>query len=152
MLRKINIGVALLCGMLPFCVPARAQSAHTHWVTIDDAQLKLDSKPPLTWSVFQPDKKTRKKGSDVMLILLGHRYLMLDKKAKIAYLVLPEQLQSQGKDFESDDLAAENRVIPTSDWVIRDVGSAELVRVTLGDYGRLLDVQLPHLPDLSSFY
>ena len=141
-----------MCGLLPFCGPLCAQAPRTHWVPVDDAQLKLDSKPPLSWSVFQPDKKTRKKGSDVLLVLLGHRYLMLDKKAKLAYLVMPEQLQTQGKDFESDDLAAENREIPTSNWIIRDVGSAELIRLTLGDYGRSLDVQLPHLPDLSSFY
>jgi hypothetical protein len=32
------------------------------------------------------------------------------------------------------------------------VGPAELVRLTLGDYGRVLEVSLPHLPDLRPFY
>jgi len=43
-------------------------------------------------------------------------------------------------------------VIPSSDWTQRDVGPAELYRLTLGDYGRVLEVSLPHMPDLRGFY
>ena len=146
-------------GMLAFFLATsastRAQSAsgpRVHWTQLTDSQLKLDSKPPITWAVFQPDKKSKKKGSDQILVLVGHRYMMLDLNAKLAYVVFPENIQAQGKDFESGDLANASNLIPSSDWTVRDVGPAELVRLTLGDYGRVLDVSLSHPPDLTSFY
>jgi hypothetical protein len=61
-------------------------------------------------------------------------------------------LQAQGKDFESGDLAQPSQLIPSSDWSVRDVGPAELILLTLGDYGRVLQITLPHPPDLRPFY
>ena len=104
---KLAVGI-IACLWLTSAL-TQAQSAATgaqiHWTQLTDAQLKLDSKPPLTWGVYQPDKKTKKKGTDLVLVLVGHRYMMLDLKAKLAYVVYPEDLHAQGKDFESDDLA-----------------------------------------------
>ena len=152
----VKIAVGIFACLLLTSTPAQAQSAATgkqiHWTQLTDAQLKLDSKPPLTWGVYQPDKKTKKKGTDLVLVLVGHRYMMLDLKAKLAYVVYPEDLHAQGNDFESDDLAKSSNLIPSSDWTVRDVGPAELIRLTLGDYGRVLDVSIAHPPDLTSFY
>jgi hypothetical protein len=135
----------------------RAQSSpgsgqQIHWTQLGDAQLKLDSKPPLAWAVYQPDKKTKKKGTDLVLVLVGHRYMMIDIKDKAAYQVLPADIHAQGNDFQSDDLAKKENLIPTTEWTVRDVGPAELIRFTLGDYGRVLDVSISHPPDLTSFY
>ena len=121
-----------------------------HWKLLDDAQLKLDGKPPLTWSVYQPEKSQKK--SNLVLVLLGHRYLALDYKAKAVYQVLLTDLEPQGKDFESGDLFTPERLLPTDDWTVRDVGPAELIRVTLKDYGRELEVMLRHPPDMRKFY
>jgi hypothetical protein len=125
-----------------------------HWKSLEMAQLRLDDKAPLGWNVFQPDKKDKKekKDSNLVLVLLGHRYLMLDIKARIVYLVPLSELHARGADFESGDLAQPNRVIPSGEWTDRDVGPAELIRLTLGDYGRVLEVSLPHMPDMRPFY
>jgi len=98
------------------------------------------------------DKKDKKRDSDLVLVLLGHRYLMLDTKARLVFAVAVSDLQAQGTDFESGDLAQQTREIPSTDWTERDVGPAELYRFTLGDYGRVLEVSLPHMPDLRPFY
>ena len=124
---------------------------------MNGAQVKLDDKTPIHWNVFQPaknDKKDKKdkKDSNLVLVLLGRRYLMIDIKAKEVYSVMPSDLKAQGSDFESGDLANENRVVPSSDWSDRDVGPAELVQFTLGDYGGVIIVSLPHMPDLRPFY
>lgn len=133
-----------------------ADSTRVHWKSLEMAQLRLDDKAPLKWNVYQPDKKDnkkdKKKDSDLVLVLLGHRYLMLDTKARLVYLVPLSELQAQGADFESGDLAQQSRVIPSTDWTERDVGPAELIRLTLGDYGSVLEVSLPHMPDLRPFY
>jgi hypothetical protein len=126
-----------------------------HWKPVDQAQVKLDDKTPLAWNVYQPDKKDKKsakKTSNLVLLLLGHRYLMLDTEARLAYEVPVESLQPRGTDFESEDPPQNERLIPSTDWTLRDVGPAELIRFTLGDYGRAVQVSLPHPPDLRPFY
>jgi len=144
----------LKCGMWIACFAlavnwAAADGPPFHWKLHTDAQVKLDGKPPLSWNVYQTDKK---KEQHLVLILLGHRYLAIDLKAKVVYQVFPQDLRAQGKDFESDDLFKKERLLPTNDWVLRDVGPAEMIHVTLGDYGRTLELMLPHPPDLRAFY
>ena len=124
-------------------------SGQFHWKSVPEGQIKIDGKTPLTWNVYQPDKK---KDSYLVLILLGRRYIALDMRAKLAYLVYPADVQKQGDDLESGDLRKPDRVIPSKDWMLRDVGPAELVNFTLEDYGRTIEVSLPHMPDLRAFY
>jgi hypothetical protein len=127
-----------------------------HWKQVTQGEVKIDDKPPIGSGLYQPLKKGKKKDTDIntnlVLVLLGHRYLMIDLKAKAIYQVLPTDLKAEGSDFESDDLAQPSRVVPTSDWNSRDVGPAELITVTLGDYGRTLTIEIPHTPDLRAFY
>jgi len=128
-----------------------------HWAQLVGAQVKLDNKTPVHWNVYQPaknDKKDKKdkKDSNLVLVLLGRRYLMLDVKARAVYLVMPSDLHAQGSDFDSGDLADKSKLIPSTDWNDRDVGPAELVNLTLGDYGATLEISLPHMPDLRPFY
>jgi hypothetical protein len=134
---------------------AQEAGGQIRWKWIEMAQVRLDDKAPLKWNVYQPDKKgskDKKRDASLVLVLLGHRYLMIDTKARLVYLVPLAELHASGQDFDSSDLAQENEVIPSTDWTQRDVGPAELYRFTLGDYGRVLEVSLPHMPDLRAFY
>jgi hypothetical protein len=159
----LRFGGLALIGLLPLAAltcqatQAEAQDANgqIRWKSIEMAQVRLDDKAPLKWNVYQPDKKSskdKKRDAQLVLVLLGHRYLMLDTKSRLVYLVPPAELHAQGQDFDSGDLAQANEVIPSSDWTQRDVGPAELYRLTLGDYGRVLEVSLPHMPDLRGLY
>lgn len=148
---SILIASAPLLVSLTVALPARADGLdRIHWKQVPEAQVKLDDKTPLAWSVYQPtkDKKDKKASSTLVLILLGHRYLMLNLKDKTVYEVEPPQLQAQGSDFESGDLTDSTHLIRTSDWDSRDVGPEQLYKLTLGDYGRVLQVTLPHPLDL----
>jgi hypothetical protein len=144
-LTKGLIAVAVSVGFV-CCAGARGtDTGKIHWKPVDAAQLKLEGKTPLAWNVYQPDKK---KDSNLVLILLGHRYLAFDIKAKLAYAVFPDDLQAVGKDFETDDFMQPSRVIPSSEWDVRDVGPQESIKLKMGDYGRNLEIDLPHLWDL----
>jgi hypothetical protein len=126
--------------------PTRADDKGSlHWKSVDGAQVKLDEKIPITWNVYQLDKK---KQPNLALILLGHRYILLDDKAKLAYAVFLDQVHVEGDDLSSDDLALASHVIPSIDWTVRDVGPAEEIKLTLNDYGRTVSVQLPHPIDI----
>lgn len=143
------LSFALIFAAAPLASLHANDSRRIRWKPLDGAQLKLDGKPPLTWNVYQPDKK---KQANLVLVLLGHRYLALDTKEKLVYAVLPSDLHAEGKEFETDDLMQPSRKIPSTEWILRDVGPAESIKLKLGDYGRVLEVQLPHMPDLRAFY
>jgi hypothetical protein len=154
-----SVLLALIC--LTPRLPAAGQAGtpndavRVRWKSVEMAQVRLDDKAPLHWNVYQvdkKDKKDKKRDSDLVLVFLGHRYIMLDTKARLVYAVPLPDLQAQGTDFLSGDLAQESRLVSSTDWTERDVGPAELVRLTLGDYGRVLEVSLPHMPDLRPFY
>ncbi len=119
------------------------------WKSVPTAQCKLDDKIPLAWNIYQTENK---KQANLALILLGRRYLAIDIKAKKVYTVLPNDLTARGSNWESGDLFVESRILPTDDWTLKDVGPAELVRLTLKDYGRTLQLELPHPADLRAFY
>jgi len=144
--RKYAACWTLFCAAALAFYPLPACAAEKyHWKPVTEAQVKIGDKIPLTWSVYQPDKK---KDANLILVLLGHRWLLLDTKAKQVYQVALGDLQAQGKDYETDDLAKSDAMIPSTNWTDRDVGPAEDIHLTLGDYGRILEVELPHLMDL----
>ncbi|MDE3169106.1 MAG: hypothetical protein KGL75_03105 [Acidobacteriota bacterium] len=144
----------LALGLSIACRGARAgEPGRIHWGSVDQAQVKVDQTTPLTWGVYQAQKKDKpdKKLSNLVLVLIGHRYLLVDLKGKQVYEVPIAEVQKQDDGLESGDLAASSRALPTSDWTWRNVGPAELYHVTLGDYGLVLQITLPH-PYLISPY
>jgi len=151
MTRRAFCGFLLAALAATVSAPALAggETGRIHWKSVPVAQVKLGDKTPLAWNVYQPDKK---KESNLVLILLGHRYLALDIKAKQVFAVPLADLQKTGSDFESDNPKVPAHLIPTSDWSMHDVGPAELIKLTLGDYGRVLTVEMPHPADLRAFY
>lgn len=143
--------IAIVCALL-YSTFAKANAADNErflWKSVPRAQVKLDNKTPLAWNVFRTEKK---KEGNLVLILLGRRYIALDIKAKVAYSVALSDLEAKGADLESGNLFLPSRVLPTDNWSIRDVGPAEMIKLTLGDYGRALDVEIPHPPDMRAFY
>lgn len=130
------------------------EPASIHWGSVSEAQVKIDQTTPLTWGVYQAEKKGKpdKKLSDLALVLLGHRYLLIDLKNKQVYEVPLKEVHTQNDGVDSGDLLASSRLLPTSDWIWRNVGPAELYRVTLGDYGLMLQLTLPHPYLISPYY
>ena len=138
-------GLALVaCVLFIFFPPAGAVAADKIvWKVNDTAQIKLEDRVPKTWGIWTIEKR-----KNLVLILLGHRYLILDLKTHTVYEIQPDSVTKHGDDLETDEPSAIGREIPSSDWIERDVGPAERVLVKLGDYGRTLELVLPHPIDL----
>ncbi len=155
---ELNLTRRLFCHslLLAFTIAAfsgafiaRADSPRYLWKPVATAQCKLDEKIPLAWNVFLTDNK---KEQNLVLVLLGRRYLALDIRAHRAFTVVPSDLTAKGPNFESGDLFVDSKVLPTENWLVRDVGPAEMVRLTLMDYGRTLQIELPHMQDFRAVY
>ncbi len=113
------------------------------WKPIPNAILQVDSRAPKEWNVFQPGKKF-----DPLLVQLGSRFLVIYVRNTEAYEIKPEQLEHKGDDLlwrESDKPA---KPMPTSDWSTKDVGSAFRILLKLSAEGRVVNIELPQMPDL----
>jgi hypothetical protein len=139
---KSFFGIAGLCLAL-MNVSRAADKDKIVWKSIPDAILQVDSRAPKLWNVFQAGKKF-----DPLLLQLGSRYLVIYVRNMQVYEIKPEQLEHKGDDLlwrESDKPA---KPVATSDWSIKDVGSASRILVKLADEGRVVNIVIPQMPDL----
>jgi hypothetical protein len=139
---KLLFGIAAMCLAL-MSVSRAADKEKIVWKSIPDAILQVDSRAPKLWNVFQAGKKL-----DPLLLQLGTRYLVIYVRNMQVYEIKPEQLGHKGDDLlwrESDKPA---KPVATSDWSVKDVGSASRILVKLADEGRVINIELPQMPDL----
>ena len=113
------------------------------WKPIPDAILQVDSRAPKLWNVFQAGKKF-----DPLLLQLGTRYLVIYVRNMQVYEIKPEQLEHKGEDLLWREADKPAKPIATSDWSTKDVGSASRILLKLADEGRIIDIQIPQVPDL----
>jgi hypothetical protein len=130
----------LLVLILASSVPA---AGRVTWKIEERAQLQIGGHVPISWNVYTIEKK-----KNLVLILLGKRYLALDTKTKSIWQIETKDLTPKGKDFESDEPGEIGTPIPVGSWSDRDVGPAERIVITLGDYGAKIQLELPHMIDL----
>ena len=117
------------------------------WKPIPDAILQVDGRAPKIWNLFRAGKK-----QDPLLLQLGSRSLVIYVKNEEVYELKPEQLERKREDLLWRETDKPAKPLATSDWSTRDVGSAWRVRVKLSDEGRMIDIQIPQLPDLRGLY
>lgn len=117
------------------------------WKAIPDAILQVDGRAPKIWNLFRAGKKL-----DPLLLQLGSRSLVLYVKNQEVYEIKPEHLVHKGEDLLWRETDKPAKPLATSDWSTRDVGSAWRVRVKLSGEGRMIDIQIPQMPDLRGLY
>ena len=128
--------------------PVRADSESLTWKPVEGALLKINGRALFKWGVYTADKKYQ-----FLLILLMHRYLILDTKGRLVYELKPGALEQEGTDLRTHKPTGEMRRIPSSQWYFHDMGPLEQVRIRLDDYGgNTIEMQLPHMPDLRGLY
>jgi hypothetical protein len=113
------------------------------WKPIPDAVLRIDDRAPKQWSLFHAGKKY-----DPLLLQLGSRVFAIYVHNQAVYEIPPAQVEHKGEDLLWREIDKPEKPLATSDWSTRDIGSAWRVRVKLTEEGRLVDIQIPQMPDL----
>jgi hypothetical protein len=140
-LKKFGTLAAML---LAFAASSRAtEKDKIVWKAIPNAILQVDSRAPKEWNVFQAGKKT-----DPLLVQLGLRYLVIYVHNMEVYELKPEQLEHKGDDLLWRETDKPAKPTATSDWSTKDVGSATRILVKLSGEGRMINIEIPHVPDL----
>jgi hypothetical protein len=113
------------------------------WKSIPNAILQVDSRAPKVWNVFQPGKK-----NDPLLLQLGSRYLVIYVRNMEVFELTPEQLERKGENLLWREADKPAKPLATSDWSIKDVGSASRILLKLAGEGRTINIEIPQMPDL----
>jgi hypothetical protein len=145
-MRGIGLRRAGALAGLFLIVTATSQAADKEkivWKPIPDAILQVDSRAPKVWNVFQAGKKF-----DPLLLQLGSRYLVIYVRNMEVYELKPEQFDHKGEDLLWRETDKPAKPVPTSDWSTKDVGSASRILLKLAGEGRIVDIQIPQVPDL----
>ena len=141
-----RLAFVLALGLpLSFAAPAAAPAPDkVLWSPISAALLRIDSKPAKLWTVYHApkDKKEHR-----LLVQLGTRYLMIDMQLRLLTEYDPATFEKNGKGYEMPRDAKATKALTSEDWILRDVGTSFLIHVRLKDEGRLLEIQLPKMPD-----
>jgi hypothetical protein len=117
------------------------------WKPITDAVLRIDDRAPKQWSLYHAGKKY-----DPLLLQLGTRALVIYVRNQTVYEIASTQFKRKGEDILWRETDKPTKPLETSDWSTRDIGSAWRVRVKLTEEGRLVDIQIPQMPDLRGLY
>jgi len=124
------------------------------------AILRVDNRPPAkSWDVYLAEKS-----ETLILLRQGVRYLLFDAAEKTVHEIREGHVvaikggvelrfgagaaqqsgSSPGSASPASNAAsAAPQLLPSADWVIRDVGPVRRFRARLTDEGRIFDVQLP---------
>ena len=133
-------------AVLAFLLAASSRAAEKDkivWKSIPNAILQVDSRAPKLWNVFQAGKKF-----DPLLLQLGSRYLVIYVHNMEVYELKPEQLEHKGEELLWRETDKPAKPMATSDWSTKDVGSASRILIKLADEGRVINIEIPQMPDM----
>jgi hypothetical protein len=147
-IRLLNTRKALgLAGLLLVLAQGVLAADKVTWKPITDAVLRIDDRAPKQWSLYHAGKKF-----DPLLLQLGTRVLVIYVHRQAVYEIPPAQIEHKGEDLLWRETDKPEKPLAATDWSTRDIGSAWRVRVKLTEEGRLIDIQVPQMPDLRGLY
>ena len=134
--------------MLLLAAALGAQAAdRSTWKTVEGALVRIDDRAPKQWGLYHTGKKY-----DPLLLQLGVRVLAIYVHNQAVYELPPAKVEHKGEDLIWRESDKPEKPLATTDWTLRDVGSAQRIQVKLSEEGRLIDIQVPQMPDLRGLY
>ncbi len=143
MLKILLKQVAIVAGLLLTLAGGARAADKIVWKPVPDALLQIDAHPAKIWNLYRDGKK-----SDPLLLQLGTRMLVIYVRNQTIYEIKPEQFEHKGEDLLWRESDKPEKPLATSDWNTKDIGSAWRLQVKLANEGRLIDIQIPQVPDL----
>jgi hypothetical protein len=147
LLSNLAICFVGIAGLLFVPPPDSRAADKIVWKPIPQVVLRIDEQAPKIWNVYRTGKK-----ADPLLLQIGARMLVIYIHNQEVYEIQPERVGHKGVNLLWGEVDKPEKPVPTSDWSTRDVGSAWRIRVKLAAEGRLVDLQIPQLPDLRGLY
>jgi hypothetical protein len=110
---------------------------------IEDALLRVNDAPPKDWGVYRTGKK-----NEPLLLQIGNRFLLLEINNQQVFELDPSKIQHKNGELLWSPSDRPDKPLATSDWTADDIGAAFVIKVKLQNENALVDLQLPHPPNV----
>ena len=131
----------LIVAAIFMSTPARVGAAGKEtFVSYDVAAVRIDDDPPQEWGLYRLEHDKTK---GVLLLEWGKRFLLLNAHLKEARELKPDSITRNKKSMAWNGDLSTTMVLPTSDWIFRDVGAAQRFHLILTAEGHDIEMNLP---------
>jgi hypothetical protein len=110
---------------------------------IEDALLRVNDAPPKDWEVYRTGKKNAP-----LLLQIGNRFLLLETSGHQVFELDPSKIEHKTGEVLWSPSDRPDKPLATSDWTVDDIGAAFIVKVKLQSENALVDLQIPHPPNV----
>lgn len=124
---------------------AYAKDKPLSWKPIEDALLRVNDAPPKEWEVYRTGKK-----NEPVLLQIGNRFLLIQSRTRQIFELDPSKIERKPGELLWSLADRPAKPLATSEWVADDIGAAFVIKVKLENEHALVDLQLPHPPDVGS--
>ena len=135
----------LLLATMSLIGPASAiaKDKPLSWKPIEDALLRVNDAPPKEWGVYRTGKK-----NDQLVLQLGSRFLLIQSHDHQVFELDPAKIEHKTSELLWSPADRPAKPLATSDWNVDDIGAAFVVKAKLDGENAVVDLQLPHSPDV----
>jgi hypothetical protein len=140
-------GAAFGSGAVAFAPSASAfaKDKPLSWKPIENALLRVNDAPPKEWGVYRSGKK-----NEPLLLQIGNRFLLIETRDRQVFELDPSKIERKSGEILWSLADRPAKPLATSNWVADDIGAAFVIKVKLDNENALVDLQLPHPPDVGS--
>jgi hypothetical protein len=131
----ITLGLAII-----FAAQAPAAEMVT-WAPYKASILRVDDQPPKVWNIYYD---THSKENQILLVQWGNRYLRVDSKTQEVREMDAQSLTHKNDKLTSPSNDSSGKILPSTGWIARNVGSAWRVYFELTDEHHTIDINLPY--------
>jgi hypothetical protein len=124
---------------------AFAKDKPLSWKPIEDALLRVNDAPPKEWAVYRTGKK-----NEPLLLQIGDRFLLIETHDRRVFELDPSKIERKSGELLWSPTDLPGKPLAASNWVSDDIGAAFVIKVKLDNENTLVDLQLPHPPDIGS--
>jgi hypothetical protein len=146
--RRSNAVFVLLLALGAICATGAAVYAKDKplsWKPIQDALLRVNDAPPKEWAAYRTGKK-----NDPLVLQIGSRFLLIQARGRQIFELDPSKIERKPGELLWSLADRPAKPLAASDWVVDDIGAAFVIKVKLASENALVDLQLPHPPDVGS--
>lgn len=134
----LGLGAICSCGWA-------AKDKPLSWKPFENALLRINEAPPKEWGAFRTGKK-----NDPLLLQIGSRFLLILSRSRQIFELDPSKVERKSVELLWSLTDRPAKPLATSAWEVDDIGAAFVIKVKLDRENALVDLQLPHPPDVGS--
>jgi hypothetical protein len=124
---------------------AFAKDKPLSWKPIEDALLRVNDAPPKEWSAYRTGKK-----NEPLVLQIGNRFLFIQSHDHQVFDLDPAKIEHKTEELLWSPADRPAKPLATSDWNVDDIGAAFVIKVKLENENAVVDLQLPHPPEVGN--